>query len=231
MIAVNEMFLRTQRDGLKPITLMIQDIEYFGDTPGYRRFLEDLEFAAHSSGADVVFPVGAHCVVTERGLFRDNPPRYYLPVGRLLNYPSAEDVPPLDFAATIPGMPTVTHTAIALALFMGFSEIYLLGVDLDFIVNSTTPIRHGYGANPYNENDRVPAAALFANKMGWDYPTLLAEVADHLRSYARLHEIAASSAQRLYNANPGGLLETVERRPYESLFQPPVSRRTLQGLP
>jgi hypothetical protein len=220
VLAVNEMFLRLQRDGVAPAVLLFQDQAYLEETPGHYRFLADFAAAAVQSGAVALVPAAAAPAVAARGLFRQHPPHYFASAGRLLDYPTAAATPPLDFTLPLPGMGTVTHTALALALYMGCDDIVLLGVDLDYLRQPRAPIRHGYGRNPYHDRDELSALQAFASQQGWDCPALLEHTAVELREYARLGEIAARLGRRVFNSSPGSLLGAFEQRPFASWFPP-----------
>jgi hypothetical protein len=58
----------------------------------------------------------------------------------------------------------------------------------------------------------------YAREKGWDYADILHHVSRQQRSFAVLAEIARRNGQRLANATPGGLLETLPRVAFEGLF-------------
>ena len=217
VISVNEMFLRLQADDVVPEVLMFIDHDYLRKAPGDRGFLQDFAHAVERTGARAVVPLALHWIPECRTLFNSEP-HYILSFGSLLDYPSAAMVPELDFTRPLPGLYTVTHAAVALALYMGFSEIYLLGVDLDYICDPESPIRHGYGANRYHDIDRLTAMDAYRASIAHDYSELVRRTAEHLCALSRLGEIAELRGQHIYNANPGGLVGAFKRRPLESLF-------------
>lgn len=91
---------------------------------------------------------------------------------------------------------TVTFTAIQLAIFMGFKEIYLIGVDHNYSNKA--------GSNHFNKDEyELP----IPNNL--DQPTLAYEAA---KQYADAHGI------KIYNATRGGKLEVFERVDFDSLF-------------
>lgn len=105
---------------------------------------------------------------------------------------------------------TVAYTAIQLAVYMGFSEIYLLGVDHSFqtyqdkngnvIVDSNAK---DYFCDQYNQDNNQ----LFIPKL--DISTLSYIAA---QKYAENHPVA------IYNATRGGKLEVFPRVDFDSLF-------------
>jgi hypothetical protein len=221
IIAVNEMFLRLHRAQTAPTLLIFADPLYASPDPGYQNYLEDFALAAARPGHLAMIPSFVAPEISRRGLFAARQPHYFAIAGRLLDYSSAGTVPPLDFTAPIPGLHSVSHVAIALALFMGFKEIVLLGVDLDYLLAPQAPIRHGYGSNPYNSYDSITTKEAFRRGHGWDYPALLEYGAIQLREFTRLGEIASQNGQRILNASPVGLLDMFERRSLDSLLSSP----------
>lgn len=105
---------------------------------------------------------------------------------------------------------TVAYTAIQIAVYMGFSEIYLLGVDHSFRISQDkngniieNPTAKDYFCQEYNE-DREE---LFIPKLDVSILSYIAA-----QKYARTHEI------RIYNATRGGKLEIFPRKDFDSLF-------------
>ncbi len=217
IIAANEMFLRLQKDELAATALIFLDTAYLKPTPGYQKFLRDFAAAAAGMKAVPFLPVEAEAMPAVSGLFLDGAAHYIAYVGQLLDCESDGVQQWLDFTAPLPGLYTSTHAAIALALYMGFAEIHILGLDMDYLANPANPIGHGYGANPYNEYDRISAGAAFRRSVGWSYADLLARSAEELRAFDRLLALAQQRGQRIFNLSPTSIVESFERRTLESL--------------
>ena len=105
---------------------------------------------------------------------------------------------------------TVAYTAIQLAVYMGFSEIYLLGVDHSFQTYQdkdgniiTDPNAKDYFTDKYNQDKDQ----LFVPKL--DVSTLSYMAA---KVYADNHPVS------IYNATRGGKLEVFPRVDFDSLF-------------
>ncbi|MBF0562711.1 MAG: hypothetical protein HQL37_11960 [Alphaproteobacteria bacterium] len=219
VIAVNEMFLRLRDDGVRPTVLTFLDGSYLEDKEGYRRFLVDFTKAAADTSAVALMPIGARDLLHRLNLVQSVKAHYMTSVGRILDYQNFHAAPPLDFTAPLPGLYTVTHVALALAIFMGYSDIHLLGVDMDYIARPNQPIYHGYGVNPYNDHDRLSVLDAYDQYNNWDYPAMLQHTAEQMRAFQWLNQIAACRNQLITNANPGGLLEAFIRQPFDSLFR------------
>lgn len=106
---------------------------------------------------------------------------------------------------------TVAYTAIQLATYMGFSEIYLLGVDHSFQTYQdmngniiTDPHAKDYFTDKYNEDK----SNLFVPRL--DVSTL---------SYIAAQEYAQCHPVTIFNATRGGKLEVFPRVEFDKLFE------------
>ncbi len=108
------------------------------------------------------------------------------------NIPFSEDVSVCCFDAG-----TITYICLQFAAYMGFSEIYLLGVDFSFGA-SGQPGNHFY--------------KLEAKKNNSFYPDFCLNAYQAAKKYADAHGI------KIYNATRGGKLEVFPRVDFDSLF-------------
>lgn len=97
---------------------------------------------------------------------------------------------------------TVTYLCIQLAVYMGFSEIYLLGVDFSYTNNLYDPQNHFAGCD--NTGRKVRLNPICPER------TLLAY--ESSAEYCKNHYI------KIFNATRGGKLEVFERKCFDSLF-------------
>lgn len=88
---------------------------------------------------------------------------------------------------------TVAYSAIQMAFYMGFSEIYLLGCDCNM-------------AGHVDDSDR--------NDEGINMP-----VEEHIHSYKVAKKIADEEGVKIFNATRGGMLEVFPRVDLDSLFK------------
>lgn len=125
---------------------------------------------------------------------------------------AGEEVP--EFSEDIPHFigagNTVAYAAMQLAVYMGFSEIYLLGVDHSFQTYQdkdgniiTDPNARDYFSDKYNQDKDQ----LFIPKL--DVSTLSYMAA---QAYAEQHPVT------IYNATRGGKLEVFPRVDFDTLF-------------
>jgi hypothetical protein len=139
--------------------------------------------------------------------------------GRVVNYLCmhgefrANSTPSLDLTRAVPAVCSVPVMCLMIALYMGFKNIYLLGVEHD----SFRTRKYTYFYEP----------TVLAGKTGSVTPdgTVTDDVCDELYTYYRLfnqyraiNRIARFRGVGVYNATAGGALEEFERVSFESLF-------------
>lgn len=101
---------------------------------------------------------------------------------------------------------TVAFTAIQMAIYMGFNEIYLLGVDFNYSV-----VRDKYGR--IRRNDTVND--YFSGKK---YSSTVLNYNSALNAYENAREYAENHNIHIMNATNGGKLEVFKRVDFDSLF-------------
>lgn len=125
----------------------------------------------------------------------------------------------INFMDFIRGGYTVVQYAIRLAIYMGFTEIYLLGCECTTILNVInvrtsryTAVTHCYDIDE-EEKERaknmyfsLPMQAYYESERG------LLEEYHILREYCRKKDV------KLMNCTPGGLLEEIPRISYEAVI-------------
>lgn len=95
---------------------------------------------------------------------------------------------------------TVIYSCLQIAVYMGFSEIYILGADCDY----STSKKH-FIENYYHENDD-------GDKRKFNYEGVFKEY-QSAKWYADCHDV------KIYNATRGGKLEIFDRVDFDSLFE------------
>lgn len=102
---------------------------------------------------------------------------------------------------------TVTYGAIQLAVYMGFTEIYLLGVDFNYSVtiNNEGKIMKHKGVKDYFSDD---------NNENLNLPDL----EKSLLAFKAAEKFANENGLKIYNATRGGKLEVFERIELDVLF-------------
>lgn len=121
---------------------------------------------------------------------------------------------PVDLTKSIMSVPTVLTQCLAIAIYMGFAEIYLLGFDLDQVcrMNDRTTVRF-YGLSPITANKFESGAEQILGVSGGDWLAMWRI----WRQCGLLKTEAESRGIRIYNATEGGLLNVFERRAYDDI--------------
>lgn len=117
----------------------------------------------------------------------------------------------LDIAHSIRCRATVTTTCIQIAIYMGFSEIYLLGVDHSF-------------AKMVDKNGNViedrSIRSHFTDDYNSDIPDLGYNIDATTEAYFNVEQLSHKlKTFRVYNATRGGKLEVFERKDFDELFK------------
>lgn len=127
----------------------------------------------------------------------------------------------IDFTRVVCNWPTVVQIAITAAFYMGFTEIYLIGVDSTGIINIAKAkmkeysdgTEYGYTVND-NDIKRMEKTNSF-----YTFEQELRNQAFLFDDYALISQYAIRKGIRIYNATPGGLLEYFERVKYEDVVR------------
>ncbi len=106
---------------------------------------------------------------------------------------------------------TITYTCMQIAAYMGFSEIYLLGIDHNY------PIEIDDDGNIIKNDDSVKA--YFGDAMVSMSDINLPKVVEMTRAYISAEKHSRANGYRIYNATRGGKLEVFERVDFDKLFE------------
>lgn len=125
----------------------------------------------------------------------------------LLDNPQFSD----EATKRLPSIGTSTYAMIEFAVFLGCTEIYILGCDMSYAVNQNRD-----GTITYNDSGKD----YFASKEEYatsskvkPVPTWQMKVAfDYAAKYAKEHGL------KIYNATRGGKLESFDRIDYDTIY-------------
>lgn len=219
VIVANESYRLLRKSGVRPFAAMFIDVAYASGAQRYDAFLKDLADYARGEGVALMLNLADKAALDACGVFAGLEIYWLDFAGDLLDLSDSPAAEAFDLTRTLPGLFTVSHAAAAVALGAGAREVYLIGVDLDFIAAPDQPIRHAYGPNLYDDLDSHSAAAAYERSLKLDYPELLAFTARQQQCFKRLGQIAERRGQILANATPGGLLEAVPRVAFDSVVE------------
>ena len=145
---------------------------------------------------------------------------------KCLNYFVAdyvESLPPvlIDFTAKISSVHTVVHAAIYLAIYMGCSEIYLLGCECTGVINTLNAwldneLNNNFYAYDLNENIKKTFYNLKNIRKIDDifYGNYLM-----MYNYRTIWDYCKENYIYLCNCTPGGLLDALPRERYEDVIK------------
>jgi hypothetical protein len=117
---------------------------------------------------------------------------------------------------------SVTFINLQLAYFMGFSEVYLIGMDFSYNIPASA-IRAGDLITSTEDDTNHFNSAYFGKGKTWKDPKL-----DRvLQNYVMAKRMFESDGRRIYNATEGGNLEAFPRVSYSEIFD----KNTLNTAP
>jgi len=123
---------------------------------------------------------------------------------------------PVDITRCLMGVPTVLTQCLAIAVYMGFKEIVLLGFDLDQVCRAADRANvRFYGLSPITSNKAEIDVEKSSGASGgdWVQQWMIWKQCNLLKDAAERKNI------RIINATRGGLLNMFERMPYEDLLK------------
>jgi hypothetical protein len=139
----------------------------------------------------------------------DESKRYYLNFSGAWSFSEAHGI---DLNKPLPGPQSVTIIALYIAIYMGFSEIYLLGCDHDWILHINES-RHFYQEQKHE--------LVRKGYSEWYTEDLEAHCRDYIKlwqSYKKIQSIAIKDGIKIFNATNKGLLDIFPTVLYESLL-------------
>ena len=119
----------------------------------------------------------------------------------------------IDLTNVVQSFQSVSAFALANAIYMGFSEIYLLGFDHDYLAYRGVD-RHFYSGSILKgvKSESVPLSELYS------YEFEMKSCLKLWNNYKYLKKIAESKGVKIYNATEGGYLDVFERINYNDVI-------------
>ncbi len=125
----------------------------------------------------------------------------------------------IHFDKFTPNLHTVVHYAVAMAIYMGFSEIYLLGCDCTNVITAAnTRLMAGDGAEYAYKISENEKKRMMNRNNAISMEDELKSFYEVFKGYRVLRDICEKSGIKLYNCTAGGLLDCVERKKYEDVI-------------
>ena len=119
----------------------------------------------------------------------------------------------IDITQSIPGVMSVPIMALMVAMYMGFKDIILIGVDHDELRSG----QYKYAFEPKAMHAKDSSVDLNGNVLLRNYD-MFQIYAMLWRQYRILSEVAAANNIHIINATPGGELDEFSRREFDTLF-------------
>ncbi|WP_345796628.1 hypothetical protein [Castellaniella sp. MT123] len=161
------------------------------------------EMDAELGGATLFLNETERQLVCSRKLFERRDVRY---LDMRADFDQLSDRQVLDLTKPIPRVQSVPVMALMVAMYLGFKEIYLLGVDHDHFITGTYVYAFDLKAQR-GKDDSVSSSGEILTSRHDDFQSL----ARLWRQYRVLREIAAANDVQILNATPGGVLDEFPR--------------------
>ncbi|MEO0954444.1 MAG: 6-hydroxymethylpterin diphosphokinase MptE-like protein [Pseudomonadota bacterium] len=145
-----------------------------------------------------------------------------------ISYPDGFDFSKDASRVTYTGC-TVTFTCMQLAHYMGFREIYLIGVDASYEIPDDAKANDSYGTGILDMDSDDPNhfhPDYFGKGFRWHDP----QVEKMIDAYTEARRVTDGLSRPIYNATLGGALEVFERRSYSDIFPSAISADQLTEL-
>jgi FkbM family methyltransferase len=199
--AVNGFFLKARELTWSPTFYVVEDHLVAEDRADDINAIDD---------SIKLFPANlAYCLSEDdRTTFFDHRPR--------ISYPRGFDFSMDADRRTYAGC-TVAFTCLQLAAFLGFQEIYLIGVDADYAIPDDALRSSAYGVQILDMKSDDPNhfdPDYFGKGYRWHDP----QVDKMLEAYGEAKVVAEQHGIRILNAGIGGKLEVFPRVEYQSVF-------------
>ncbi len=203
VFAVNSFFYKTEETGFRPTFFVVEDnmvmrenldriIAY--EAP-YKFFPTDYR-TLHPEGDNVFF------FRMNQGFYMQSSPNYCVP--RFST----------DASKVVYCGQTVTYVNMQLAYFMGFTEVYLIGMDFNYII----PAEHKRSGNHILSTTDDPNhfhKDYFGKGKTWKDPKLDRVAANYRQAKNSFEAVG----RKIYNATVGGQLEIFDRVDYDALLR------------
>lgn len=201
---VNGIFYKTEEMGFKPTFYMVEDGHVVDDNlekinaydkPRYKFFPSLYK-------EKIIKTDNTYFFAADLGFYRGNHPSFEIP---RFSY---------DFSEVGYCGQSVTYLNMQLAYYLGFTEVYLIGMDFSYQIRETDEAR---GTTLVSNEDDINHfhPDYFGKGKKWHDP----KVHNVAKNYEFAKEQYEENGRKIYNATIGGKLEIFERVDYNSLFK------------
>ncbi len=202
IFAVNSFYLMTDEIGIQPTYYVVEDnhvvednLERINQIQAKAKFFPDKYASVIAQKPNVFF------MPTDWSCYFKSKPQY--------QNPDFSD----DISKRICAGQTVTYLNLQIAYYMGFSEVYLIGLDFSYDIPKSADIE-GLTIISNEDDPNHFHPSYFGKGKKWHFPKLNS----CLNSYRKAKAFYEKNGTAVYNATIGGRLELFERVDYYSLF-------------
>jgi hypothetical protein len=110
---------------------------------------------------------------------------------------------------------SVTMINLQLAFYLGFSEVYLIGMDFNYTIPESAKLLKGAVIESTEDDPNHFHPDYFGKGKKWHDPKLN----NVLQSYQLIKKMYEADGRKIYNSTAGGKLEEFIRIEYDSLFK------------
>jgi hypothetical protein len=201
--AVNSIYYKTEEMGYKPTFYVVEDKHVIKD---------NLKEINAYSAPYMFFPsiVKSQLDKGENRYFANLDYSFYVSTSK--NFENSQFS--FDCEKKIYCGQSVTMLNLQLAYYLGFTEVYLIGMDFSYAVPASV-IKNGNVWESTEDDVNHFHPNYFGKGKKWHDPKLH----NVLKSYELCKEIFEKDGRKIYNATVGGKLELFERVDYNSLFK------------
>lgn len=210
VITVSNGYLHSDFDKFQSRYHCVPQITYGLMTPeDVVRWFEEMH--SHLGGAELFLSSTEAELVRKHNLFSGRTVRYLMLGESFDERPSVEIV---DISKPVPRVDSVPVMALMIAMYLGFKEIILLGVDHDRFLSAT--YEYAFDLKVQKGKDfTVNADGTPTTNRHDDFQ----QAARLWRQYRAIANIARANDIRIFNSTPGGALDEFERRPFQAWFE------------
>ncbi len=185
------------------------------DDPGTAELIKTM-FAVNTPGnkPECFFPINQKGFIKKHGLDSTISANYIS-----MQYEIVDDNFPVDMTKSLPCPMTVVHACIFAAIYMGFSEIYLLGCDNTGLVANINSFieseNDGIYSYEISENEKKRMANLFQYESLEQY---VYSFYKNLVNYRYISRYCGKHGIKIANCTPTTTIDSIERIPFEKVM-------------
>jgi hypothetical protein len=199
---VNGIFYKTKELGFKPYFYTVEDNHVVADNlEEINKFECKYRFFPYQYKNTIKLDERTILLPMDTGFYREHHPSYCIPR-------FSKDISDVVYAGQ-----SVTIMNLQIAYYLGFSEVYLIGMDFSYTLPESTVVE---GCNYTSQEDDINHfhPDYFGKGKKWHDPQLERVLAN----YQKCKEAFEEDGRKIINATIGGKLEVFQRVDYGSLF-------------